>query len=162
MRAESVGRKIKTIRSKRLKERTCRVIENWVSQHKLFLSQHSFIVETDEWNTFCLLERSYSCWREGRGQSERARERERGLDVIWCPLTVWYLELKAWRHYCINHGRERKNRKAQHGHPILSTFVNTFTHTVQLLRANRGRGHGPAHTTLGLVWNVCCHATSKV
>lgn len=92
MRAESVGRKIKTIRSKRLKERTCRVIENWVSQHKLFLSQHSFIVETDEWNTFCLLERSYSCWREGRGQSERAREREREVwmwsDVLW-QFGIW-------------------------------------------------------------------------
>lgn len=58
----------------------------------------------------------------------------RGLDVIWCAVTVWYFGLKDRRHYCVNHERERENRKAQHGRPTLCTSVNTFAFTLQTLR----------------------------
>lgn len=116
------------------------------------------------------------------GERQTGREKERegeqkwrsGLDVMWCFLTVWYLGLKAWWHYCINHGRERKNRKAQHGHPILSTSVNRFTQSpvsvsvfVPVYMLNNKhvcarRWRSMVHITLNALCNVCHHTGSQL
>lgn len=116
------------------------------------------------------------------GERQTGREKERegkqkwrsGLDVMWCFLTVWYLGLKAWWHYCINHERERKNRKAQHGHPILSTSVNGFTQSpvsvsvfVSVYMLNNKhvcacRWRSMVHITLKALCNVCHHTGSQL
>lgn len=115
-------------------------------------------------------------WLERVRQTERERERKwrSGLDVMWCFLTVWYLGLKAWWHYCINHGTERKNSKAQHGHPILSTSVNRFTLSpvsvsvfVPVYMLNNKhvcarRWRNMVHITRSALCNVCHHAGSQL
>lgn len=93
---------------------------------------------------------------------------------MWCFLTVWYLGLKAWWHYCINHGTEKKNSKAQHGHPILSTSVNRFTLSpvsvsvfVPVYMLNNKhvcarRWRNMVHITRSALCNVCHHTGSQL
>lgn len=52
--------------------------------------------------------------------------RERGSDMSWSLLTVWYLELKERRHYCINHASERKHNTDILFCPLLSTIFLTL------------------------------------
>lgn len=52
--------------------------------------------------------------------------RERGSDMSWSLLTVWYLELKERRHYCINHASERKHNTDILLCPLLSTIFLTL------------------------------------
>lgn len=136
-----------------------------------FLSFFSMV--THKLNTLCCHASCYSFWREGErwaGEKERLREREREV-WMWSD-AFWQFGIWNWKRrgiiVLIMEGRE--NCKAQHEHPILFTFVNTFIHMVPSLwpRGNANLPWTPMQTVDGamkMFGPVCilrCYASSKV
>ena len=82
-------------------------------------------------------ERETETERKRDREKEREREREREGEVWMWSDVFWQFGIWNWKRggiIVLIMERREKNRKAQHGHPICSTFVNTFPRTVRPLR----------------------------